>query len=237
MHFFVIFFIRVRFRSPVADSILFSEAAKVSSLEKVKMSSREHILSAHMRSMSINDESGTVSRLRMIIAFTTTAELLSIRTSIFAILDKSKGRWLSKEEFANFCIGIHKLAKSGCHQYRIKSGNMSEEENEIVRSSFGFHMFPNISYATLAQIFEMPNVLEIYQGISEYRIEVEPEFARLCDNNDTRKRLDNGILLELIFLQFCKFKIRDDSELGKYFSRTMTHLIRVVEPEYLKLED
>lgn len=174
--------------------------------------------------------------LRMIIAFTT-AELLSIRTSIFAMLDKSKGRWLTKEEFANFCIGIGKLAKSGIDQYRIKADNMSEEEKEIVRSSFGFHMFPNISYATLAAIFELPNVLQIYQGISEYRMEVEPEFARICDNFDAGKRLDNSIIFELIFLQFCKFKIKDDSELGTYFSRRFTHLSRVVEPEYFKLED
>lgn len=159
-------------------------------------------------------------------------ELADIRQKIFSILDTSKGRKLTKEEFIDFYCGIYMLHQSGIDAVNFRESNMNVDEKTIVRKYFPSRQVPY--YTPLDDIFSLPNVSKIHQGITEFRREVLPEFIRTLrfTNESIGRIINTSIALEYRFL--LDFLRSTHADIDGYFHKRKE--MELIHPEY-RLED
>lgn len=148
-------------------------------------------------------------------------ELIAVRADIFNILHQSSGRWLTHDEFIAFFVGLCILRNSRAHDHQISEENVSEEEKRVVRQFFQ----SNSAIICQAQLpDDLPKIC--HQGITQYRVEVVPVFARIIEKDNIRMRnvviearsLDRALIE--ISLWSCK-----DAENLEYFRQIDKDLI------------
>eukprot|EP00080_Pristionchus_pacificus_P023068 PDM83088.1 G protein-coupled receptor [Pristionchus pacificus] len=157
-------------------------------------------------------------------------EKLTIRDQLFSILDDSSGRIFTKDEFFEFLFSINKLHKTGHERFKINYGNMTGKEKKIIHKYF-LSPSPDSDFMSWEEILNLPYVMVIYQGISEYRREVLPEFSRVFEYSIMKELSTDGINTDEFFLATCT-KSSKKHFIVDFFTASNAHFHEVVLPEY-----
>lgn len=146
----------------------------------------------------------------------------------------------TEKQCVDFFLGIDKLRTADNDDYKIRHCNLSEREKEIIRKIFDDErVFVFATGAGVDRIAKSNIAKTFHQGVSEFRVDVSPEFARLFE--DTNETLSlricyNALAFDVLYVKTFLKQNRDDNEHWKYFAEMNKKLFNA-RSEYEVLED
>lgn len=171
-------------------------------------------------------------------------ELADTRTAIFTILEECGSNEekcdFTEEQCVDFFLGIDKLRSAHNDDFKIRHDNLSEREKEILRKLFDDErVFVCATGAGVDNIAKSEIARKFHQGVSEFRIDVAPEFARLFEHTNERLTLNIcyfALAFDDFYVKTFLKQNRNDTEHWTYFTE-MKKKLHDVWSEFRDLED